>query len=75
MFQDSGLLKVITDPMHTPVTLFWPSDKALQALPQEQQDFLFNEDNKDKLMAYLKFHVIRDTRVSFAMSTERCIWH
>ncbi|XP_028633881.1 stabilin-2 [Grammomys surdaster] len=62
LIQDSGLLKVITDPMHTPVTLFWPSDKALQALPPEQQDFLFNEDNKDKLMAYLKFHVIRDTR-------------
>ncbi|XP_030100815.1 stabilin-2 isoform X1 [Mus musculus] len=66
LIQDSGLLKVITDPMHTPVTLFWPTDKALQALPQEQQDFLFNEDNKDKLKAYLKFHVIRDTMAAQA---------
>ncbi|GAB1295460.1 Stabilin-2 [Apodemus speciosus] len=61
LIQDSGLLRVITDPMHTPVTVFWPTDKALQALPPEQQDFLFNQDNKDKLKAYLKFHVIRDT--------------
>ncbi|XP_028736155.1 stabilin-2 isoform X1 [Peromyscus leucopus] len=62
LIQASGLLSVITDPIHTPVTLFWPTDKALQAIPQEQQDFLFNEDNKDKLKEYLKFHVIRDSR-------------
>ncbi|EPY74062.1 hyaluronan receptor for endocytosis-like protein [Camelus ferus] len=60
---DTGLLSVITDPIHTPVTLFWPSDQALQALPPEQQAFLFNEDNKDKLKEYLKFHVIRDSKV------------
>lgn len=63
MFQDSGLLSVITDPIHTPVTLFWPSDRALQALPREQQDFLFNQGNEDKLKEYLKFHVIRDAKV------------
>ncbi|XP_060233840.1 stabilin-2 isoform X2 [Meriones unguiculatus] len=63
LIQDSGLLSVITDPIHTPVTLFWPTDKALQALPQEQQDFLFSQDNKDKLKEYLKFHVIRDSKV------------
>ncbi|KAB1270060.1 Stabilin-2 [Camelus dromedarius] len=60
---DTGLLSVITDPIHTPVTLFWPSDQALQALPPEQQAFLFNEDNKDKLKEYLKFHVIRDSKI------------
>uniref|UniRef100_A0A2K5ZG23 Stabilin-2 n=2 Tax=Mandrillus leucophaeus TaxID=9568 RepID=A0A2K5ZG23_MANLE len=63
LIQDSGLLSVITDPIHTPVTLFWPTDRALQALPAEQQDFLFNQDNKDKLKEYLKFHVIRDAKV------------
>ncbi|KAB0406464.1 hypothetical protein E2I00_018467, partial [Balaenoptera physalus] len=63
LIQDSGLLSVITDPIHTPVTLFWPSDQALQALPPEQQEFLFNQDNKDKLKEYLKFHVIRDSKV------------
>lgn len=68
LFQDSGLLSVITDPIHTPVTLFWPTDKALQALPPEQQDFLFDQDNKDKLKESLKFHVIRDSRVVSSMS-------
>lgn len=63
VFQDAGLLSLITDPIHTPVTLFWPSDQALQALPREQQDFLFSQDNQDKLKEYLKFHVIRDAKV------------
>ncbi|XP_032155422.1 stabilin-2 [Sapajus apella] len=63
LIQDSGLLSVITDPIHTPVTLFWPTNQALQALPAEQQDFLFNQDNKDQLRQYLKFHVIRDAKV------------
>lgn len=62
LIQDSGLLSAITDSIHTPVTVFWPTDKALEALPPEQQDFLFNQDNKDKLKSYLKFHVIRDSK-------------
>ncbi|XP_026355575.2 stabilin-2 isoform X2 [Ursus arctos] len=63
LLQDVGLLGVITDPVHAPITLFWPSDQALQALPPEQQDFLFNQENKDKLMEYLKFHVIRESKI------------
>lgn len=63
VLQDAGLLSVIADPIHAPVTLFWPSDQALQALPFEQQEFLFNQNNKDKLKEYLKFHVIRDAKV------------
>uniref|UniRef100_A0A8C5XB62 Stabilin-2 n=1 Tax=Microcebus murinus TaxID=30608 RepID=A0A8C5XB62_MICMU len=73
LIQDSGLLSMITDPIHTPVTVFWPTDQALQALPSEQQDFLFNQDNKDKLREYLKFHVIRDTKV-LAVDLPRHPW-
>ncbi|XP_048212984.1 stabilin-2 isoform X1 [Perognathus longimembris pacificus] len=62
LIQDSGLLSIITDPIHIPVTLFWPTDQALQALPPKQQEFLFNPINKDKLREYLKFHVIRDSK-------------
>lgn len=69
VFQEAGLLSLITDPVHTPITLFWPTDQALQALPPEQQDFLFNQGNKDKLEEYLKFHVIRDSKV-FCFHTE-----
>ncbi|KAK2504704.1 hypothetical protein MC885_011745 [Smutsia gigantea] len=74
LIQDAGLLSLITDPVHTPVTLFWPSDQALQALPREQQDFLFNQDNKDKLKEYLKFHVIRDSKVSSADLPRATVW-
>ncbi|XP_053441606.1 stabilin-2 isoform X1 [Nycticebus coucang] len=73
LIQDSGLLSVITDPIHTPVTLFWPTDQALQALPAEQQDFLFSEENRDKLREYLKFHVIRDSKV-LAVDLPRSAW-
>lgn len=75
VFQDLGLLGIITDPIHTPVTLFWPSDRALEALPPEQQDFLFNQDNKDKLKEYLKFHVIRDSKVAHFRDSKVAHFH
>ncbi|XP_006888640.1 PREDICTED: stabilin-2 [Elephantulus edwardii] len=63
LIQDAGLLDLITDPIHTPITLFWPTNQALQALPAQQQAFLFNQENKGKLKEYLKFHVIRDSKI------------
>ncbi|KAJ1163610.1 hypothetical protein NDU88_004066 [Pleurodeles waltl] len=63
LLQDMDLLSLINDPIHKPVTLFWPSDKTIKALPQEQQDFLFNPQNKDKLIDYLKYHIIRDEKI------------
>ncbi|XP_023383218.1 LOW QUALITY PROTEIN: stabilin-2 [Pteropus vampyrus] len=74
LIQGAGLLSIISDPIHTPVTLFWPTDQALQALPAEQRDFLFNQDNKDKLKEYLKFHVIRDAKVSAADLPRSTAW-
>lgn len=74
LIQGTGLLSLITDPLHTPVTLFWPTDQALQALPQEKQDFLFNQVNQDKLKEHLKFHVIRDTKVSAVDLPRSAAW-
>uniref|UniRef100_A0A8U7M4K0 Stabilin 2 n=1 Tax=Corvus moneduloides TaxID=1196302 RepID=A0A8U7M4K0_CORMO len=59
----NNLLGLINDPIHKPVTLFWPTDTAIRGLPQEQQDFLFKKSNTDKLVQYLKFHIVRDTAV------------
>ncbi|XP_019370885.1 PREDICTED: stabilin-2 isoform X2 [Gavialis gangeticus] len=64
LLEDAGLMSLINDPIHKPVTLFWPTDAAIRALPQEQQDFLFKKSNKDKLVQYLKFHIIRDAKIS-----------
>ncbi|XP_028673278.2 stabilin-2 [Erpetoichthys calabaricus] len=63
LLQDTDVLTLINNPIHQPVTLFWPTDSAMMALPKEQQDFLFNKDNKAKLEEYLKYHVIRDGKI------------
>uniref|UniRef100_A0A8C3TSH7 Stabilin 2 n=1 Tax=Catharus ustulatus TaxID=91951 RepID=A0A8C3TSH7_CATUS len=59
----NNLLGLINDPIHKPVTLFWPTDTAIRGLPQEQQDFLFKKANTNKLVQYLKFHIVRDAAV------------
>lgn len=58
------MLDLMNDTLHQPVTLLWPTDQAMAALPQEQKDFLYNIQNRDKLTEYLKYHVIRDAMVS-----------
>uniref|UniRef100_A0A663LQ53 Stabilin 2 n=1 Tax=Athene cunicularia TaxID=194338 RepID=A0A663LQ53_ATHCN len=63
LLEKNNLLGLINDPIHKPVTLFWPTDTAIRGLPQEQQDFLFKKSNTDKLVQYLKFHVVRDAAV------------
>ncbi|XP_069486024.1 stabilin-2 [Ambystoma mexicanum] len=63
LLQDTDLLQSINDPIHKPVTLFLPSDKAITALPQEQKDFLFNKQNREKLHSVLNFHIVRDQKV------------
>uniref|UniRef100_A0A8C9EHP5 Stabilin 2 n=1 Tax=Pavo cristatus TaxID=9049 RepID=A0A8C9EHP5_PAVCR len=61
--QKNKLLGLINDPIHKPVTLFWPTDAAIRRLPQEQQDFLFKKSNTDKLVQYLKFHIVRNAEI------------
>ncbi|KAM9276323.1 stabilin-2 [Cariama cristata] len=63
LLEKNNLLGLINDPIHKPVTLFWPTDAAIRGLPQEQQDFLFKKSNTDKLVQYLKFHIVRDAAV------------
>nr|XP_056702547.1 stabilin-2 [Euleptes europaea] len=70
LLESAGLFSFLNDPAHQPVTLFWPTDKVVRALPAEQQDFLFKMSNKAKLQQYLKFHVIRDAKISaYALPT------
>uniref|UniRef100_A0A8C8EX94 Stabilin 2 n=1 Tax=Oncorhynchus tshawytscha TaxID=74940 RepID=A0A8C8EX94_ONCTS len=60
---DTDVLAMVNDPLHQPVTLFLPSDRAMAALPQEQKDFLYNTQNRGHLLEYLKYHILRDTKV------------
>ncbi|XP_042746083.1 stabilin-2 [Lagopus leucura] len=63
LLEKNKLLGLINDPIHKPVTLFWPTDTAIRSLPQEQQDFLFKKSNTDKLVQYLKFHIVRNAEI------------
>ncbi|XP_053319635.1 stabilin-2 [Spea bombifrons] len=64
LIQDTDLMSLIDDPIHRPVTIFLPTDNTLRNLSKEQHDFLFNNENKDKLAQYLKYHIIRDEQIS-----------
>ncbi|XP_062989466.1 stabilin-2 isoform X2 [Elgaria multicarinata webbii] len=63
LIESSGLISLINDPLHQPITLFWPTDKVIRALPKDEQDMLFKMSNKEKLLQYLKYHIIGNTKV------------
>ncbi|KAF4023976.1 hypothetical protein G4228_016080 [Cervus hanglu yarkandensis] len=56
----AGLLPLLQDPFHRPLTMLWPTDSALQALPPDRQAWLYHKDHRDKLAAILRGHVIRN---------------
>lgn len=59
----AGLLPMLRDATHRPLTMLWPTDAALQALPPDRQAWLYHEDHRDKLAAILRGHVIRNMEV------------
>lgn len=61
--QVAGLLPLLQDASHRPLTMLWPTDSALQALPPDRQVWLYHEDHRDKLAAILRGHVIRNVEV------------
>ncbi|KAB1264264.1 Stabilin-1 [Camelus dromedarius] len=56
----AGLLPLLRDSSHRPLTMLWPTDSALRALPPDRQVWLYHEDHRDKLAAILRGHVIRN---------------
>lgn len=47
-----------------PFTMFWPTDDVFNRLPEDRKRWLYSEDHRDKLQAYLKAHIVRDQSVS-----------
>ncbi|XP_066102033.1 stabilin-1 isoform X1 [Saccopteryx bilineata] len=56
----AGLLPLLRDVSHRPFTMLWPTDSALRALSPDRQAWLYHEDHRDKLVAILRGHVIRN---------------
>lgn len=69
--QDTGVMDLLKDGLYQPLTAFLPSDGAMAALPQEQKDFLFHQDNRPQLVEYLKYHFLQSQKVS-KTRTPRC---
>jgi len=62
--QDAELLPLISDPLHRPFTMLWPTDAAFNALSEKRQKWLYRREHRDVLASYLKAHMIRDTKVN-----------
>ncbi|XP_008297326.1 stabilin-1 [Stegastes partitus] len=63
LVEDAGLLPVLQTSIHQPFTVFWPTDRALEALPDERQRWLSSPDHRDQLAATVKAHIVRNSRL------------
>ncbi|TKS90348.1 EGF-like and X-link domain-containing adhesion molecule 2 Fasciclin [Collichthys lucidus] len=63
LLEDTGVMDLVNDGIHQPVTVFLPSDGVMASLPQEQKDFLFHQDNRAQLVEYLKYHILQAQKV------------
>ncbi|XP_066452416.1 stabilin-1 isoform X2 [Eleutherodactylus coqui] len=63
LLRDSKLISVVQDKIHQPITVLLPTNEAFASLPDQQKLWLYHEDHRDKLKAYLKAHIIRSTKV------------
>ncbi|XP_051974737.1 stabilin-2 [Xyrauchen texanus] len=66
VLESTDMLKLVMDPIHQPVTLFLPTDSAMDALAQEQKNFLYAPHNREQLTEYIKYHILRDTKIMAA---------
>ncbi|XP_063796703.1 stabilin-1 isoform X2 [Pseudophryne corroboree] len=70
LLKNSSVLSLVNDKLHQPLTMLWPTDKAFDSLPEERKKWLYDEDHIDKLNAYLKVHIIRDSKITSATMLE-----
>uniref|UniRef100_A0A8C4PZD7 Stabilin 2 n=1 Tax=Eptatretus burgeri TaxID=7764 RepID=A0A8C4PZD7_EPTBU len=67
LWQVSGLLALLNDPLHQPFTIFLPTDTALQQLPEAQKESLLSMSQPDMLQEVLKYHVIQSSKVTIKL--------
>ncbi|XP_016138166.1 LOW QUALITY PROTEIN: stabilin-1-like [Sinocyclocheilus grahami] len=72
LLQDAELMHVVKHQPFYPFTMFWPTDDVFNKLPEDRKKWLYSEDHRDKLQAYLKAHIVRDQRVvAVALTAEK----
>ncbi|XP_056132482.1 stabilin-2 isoform X2 [Lampris incognitus] len=63
LLEDTGVMDLLNGKLYHPFTIFLPSDRALASLPQEQKDFLYNQQNRAQLLEYVKYHILHSQKV------------
>uniref|UniRef100_A0A8C5D8R9 Stabilin 1 n=1 Tax=Gouania willdenowi TaxID=441366 RepID=A0A8C5D8R9_GOUWI len=63
LVEDAGLLPVLSMRIHQPFTVFWPTNKALDSLPPERWRWLTSPDHREQLVATVKAHIVRNSKV------------
>ncbi|XP_059181662.1 stabilin-2 [Centropristis striata] len=63
LLQESGVMDLVNDGAHQPVTVFLPSDGVMASLPQQQRDFLLHRDHRFQLEEYLKYHILPTQKI------------
>ncbi|KAM4651970.1 stabilin-1 [Discoglossus pictus] len=63
LLKDYNLLSLVNDKIHQPFTMLWPTDDAFNSLSEDRKKWLYHKDHRDKVVAYLKVHIIRSTKV------------
>ncbi|TKS90353.1 EGF-like and X-link domain-containing adhesion molecule 2 Fasciclin [Collichthys lucidus] len=72
LLEDTGVMDLVNDGIHQPVTVFLPSDGVMASLPQEQKDFLFHQDNRAQLVEYLKYHILQAQKGEIFVNDGKC---
>ncbi|KAL2091603.1 hypothetical protein ACEWY4_013866 [Coilia grayii] len=72
LLKDTNLIPLVENKRLQPFTMFWPTDAALNSLSAERKTWLYSEDHRDKLEAFMKAHMIRDnSKVAVNLPSEK----
>ncbi|XP_056462964.1 stabilin-1 isoform X1 [Gadus chalcogrammus] len=63
LFKDSGLLPVLSMTRLQPFRMLWPTDEALQRLPEARRTWLSAPQHKQQLKDILQAHILRSSMI------------
>ncbi|XP_056129167.1 stabilin-1 isoform X2 [Lampris incognitus] len=61
----AGLVPVLEMYINQPLTMFWPTDKTMEALPAERKQWLLSPDHQEQLRATVLAHIVRSVKEPF----------
>ncbi|KAI7790987.1 stabilin-1 precursor [Triplophysa rosa] len=72
LLKDADMMHVVLHKPFYPFTMFWPTDDVFNNLPEARKTWLYTEEHRDKLQAYLKAHIVRDQKtIAVALPSEK----